>query len=796
MAARKRSSSKTTSASVDTTGQSEEKKIGIEHGYTGTAIYNGHLDVDYQEDWKDLTTRIPLIKQMKWSDSTISGILEAVKAPLKSAKYYIEPASQDADDLEIANFIKRAVFEELQQGYKFESFLESALSYLDYGFAVHEKIFKMKDGQVFWDRFAPRIQSSIHNWTITGKPWENGHPAGITQIVNGTDEVMVDGKAPKTNIVEIPWSKLVILTNKQEGNNFEGESMLRPAYLNWYCKQTLYKVSAISAERFGVGIPYIKHKKGIGGPKIDKLSELVKNIRSNEQAYAVFDTDVEEFGIMTPNGAGVGQNIIELLRLHDRKAYDSVLAGFLNLTSGEGGSNSLSQDHSAFFLRSLQCIAAKFCSTFDSHIQELVYINYPNAKRYPCMKVSDISHQSLLDYVNAMAIAREKELTPWIAKDEDKVREQLKLSALTDQDREEIEEEKEEAMQAQRDLMTSASSADPKEAKKEEDMVKDPVVKVDDEESSYTELAEDSPLRPTKREATFVKNISDYENLLESTFADIQAMVAPYEQKYREVARKIYEQADKERIDGVERFARTAKNKDLEKKVLAAVKVITDNIEAKLIDSPIQKRLFASTREKALKAVKEDETLLSEIAVDERKFDSFVRGYNSNVEGILFNEPRRIAENIIMNFGSQVSVGLAVKQTDGIEFNKNILKLSTITHARAAYNAIQFDANVSRGFTHYKVLVPKKTIKTLDPSGKTAELLFGIYTAGQLNKRINDEMDGKNTDVISGLGLHHGAFTYYFPVPSDQLDEELALSKQQRASLREQLASNTASNEE
>ena len=798
MAARKKGRAKSTEKVVDTSVQTGEAPLGVEVGYTGTDIFSGNLQVDYRQEWQNLSTRVPLIQQMMFSDTTITAILEAVKSPLMSAKYYVEPASQEQEDLEIAAFVKRALFEELQSGYRFADFLEEALTYLEYGFMVFEKIYKRgADGYIYWDRFAPRIQSSIHSWTIKNQPWVNGYPVGISQIVNGTDEIRGEGKKTPSNLVEIPWKKLVLFTRKQKGSNFEGESILSSSYLPWYAKQVLYKVASISAERFGVGIPYIKHKK-TGAPKIDKYKELVKNIRSNEQAYAVFDEDVVEFDILTPRGNGSGQNIIELIRTHDRKIYDSVLAGFLNLTSGEGGSNGLSKDHSSFFLRGLQRVAAKFCSVMDSHIQELVYINFPNAARYPCLKVSDISEESLVDYVTAMSMAKEKGLTPWLEKDIDKAREQLKLSPLTEEEKKEIEEDKEEMASlmkqpASSDKETDSSSTAEKEDEEESDDTND---NGQLSEQVNKLFAEDETLSPTKRESVFVKNISDYENFLESSWAEIVNVITPLEEKYRYVAKRAYEVADKERIDGVLKFARTKKNKELEKKVLKAVDFITDKVKEKLLNSPLQLRLFSITKKKALEAIKDDEKQLSEIEIDEAKFNSFVRGYTSNVEGVLFNDPRRIAENIILNFGSQVSVDLAVKQADGIEFNRNILKLSTITHARAAYNAIQFDANVQRGFTHFKVLVPKKTVKTLNPTGKTAELLFGIFTAAELNKKIHEETGGKNTDAIAGLGIHHGSFTYYLPVSSEQLSEEKALSKQQRAKLREQLENNDENEQE
>jgi hypothetical protein len=67
----------------------------------------------------------------------------------------------------------------------------------------------------------------------------------------------------------------------------------------------------------------------------NKLVEMLKNIRSNEQSYGVYTDDVESLEILTPKGTGVGTMIQEAIKHHDRKMYDSILAGFLNLTTGE-----------------------------------------------------------------------------------------------------------------------------------------------------------------------------------------------------------------------------------------------------------------------------------------------------------------------------------------------------------------------------------------------------------------------------------------------------------------------------
>ena len=165
-----------------------------------------------------------------------------------------------------------------------------------------------------------------------------------------------------------------------------------------------------------------------------------------------------------------------------------------------------------------------------------------------------------------------------------------------------------------------------------------------------------------------------------------------------------------------------------------------------------------------------------------------MKGYRSNVDALLYNDPRRVEENIIQNFGSQVSIDLAVSQLDGPIFNRNVLSLSLLSHPRGAYNAIQFDINNARGFTMYKVLAPKNVISNLDPSGMTAKLLFGIYTVAQFNKKVSEMTDGKTSEAVNGLGIHHNAITYFFPIPSDQLDEEQKISRAQRSQLKDDLS--------
>ncbi len=106
------------------------------------------------------------------------------------------------------------------------------------------------------------------------------------------------------------------------------------------------------------------------------------------------------------------------------------------------------------------------------------------------------------------------------------------------------------------------------------------------------------------------------------------------------------------------------------------------------------------------------------------------------MQGVIYNENRRVLENITLNYGSEASVELAKKTASEISINKNILSLSFITHPRALYKFIIYSDAQAEGFTMFKTLVPTNMIENVidRPFGMTASLLYTISTAAQINQ--------------------------------------------------------------
>lgn len=240
-------------------------------------------------------------------------------------------------------------------------------------------------------------------------------------------------------------------------------------------------------------------------------------------------------------------------------------------------------------------------------------------------------------------------------------------------------------------------------------------------------------LEPTKREKVFTKNITSFEQYLNKKYDEAEKIVAEAEKEYQAVLTELYDNSETARVDGVvclvyDKTKITAGKNKCQK--------IANKLEKKLIDSALQDEIFDAAMTEANATMEQNDKLLAyKVDIKPGMVNTFIDGYKSNMQGVIYNENRRVLENITLNYGSEASLDLA-KKTAEISFNRNILALSFITHPRALYKMIIYNGAIEEGFTMFKTLVPvDKLPNVIDrPYGMTASMLFTISTAAQINK--------------------------------------------------------------
>lgn len=359
-----------------------------ELGRIGTPFFQGITADEYNSDLQG-QRGIETYDKMRRSDAQVQAILWVCELPLRAAKWAIEPGADDAKSIEIAEAVEENLLEEMS--ITWDDFLRHALLMLPFGHMVFEKVWERRDGGLRYRKLAPRMPQSIDKWDMEA----DGGLRGIEQLVwaNGTYERPY-----------IPIEKLLVFTNRKEGANWTGQSLLRAAYKHWYYKDNFYRIDAIANERHGVGVPYVKMSAEAAVEDYEEAAEILQSLHAHERSYVVGKHCWEEFtmvGVDRPTQSLV--STLSSIEHHDVMIARSILAQFINLGSTETGSYALSEDQSSFFLMALQAVANQITDVMNTYaIRPLVDVNWGPQEEYPRLTYSKLEQRDLATYGDAI----------------------------------------------------------------------------------------------------------------------------------------------------------------------------------------------------------------------------------------------------------------------------------------------------------------------------------------------------------------------------------------------------------
>src|SRR5690606_32460821 len=143
-------------------------------------------------------------------------------------------------------------------------FVQEALTMLQFGFSVHEIVYKRAhDGSIRWKKLPIRGQDTIHTWVFD----DEGGIKGIEQ--------RVDWQPGKPPTVFIPIEKLLLFRTSSTKNSPEARSVLRTAYRPYYFKKRIEVIEAIGIERNLAGYPVLYVQEEL----FQEIEEAMVNIK-------------------------------------------------------------------------------------------------------------------------------------------------------------------------------------------------------------------------------------------------------------------------------------------------------------------------------------------------------------------------------------------------------------------------------------------------------------------------------------------------------------------------------------
>lgn len=416
-------------------------------GTSGTEIFSGYFDEEYLTKLLN-TEGIKVFDQMRRSDGQVAMLLRVVKNPIKSARHWIEPASDEDEHVEHAEFIKHVLFEDMgyPDGTKRKSFLTfvtEALTFVEFGFSVFEMVHKSVKNHPVWGDYLGikdlgfRHQRSIIEWDLH----ENGGIKSVRQMVDG--DLMVD--------VLIPGQHLLVFSIEKEGDNYEGISMLRACYGSYFRKNIYRKLQAIGIERASRGVP-------VGTMPIEMLErDDWEDQRQSFQKVIDKISGHEMNGIVT----GPGYELTELKIQHDADKVQQViasenvemskafLANFMELgLEQNGGSYSLGSDLSDIFLAGIECVGNLIEEPLNNDlIKPLIDAKFGPQEKYPKMKFKGINDKAGTETAEVLTSLEREGLIQKSEKVKAHIHQLYNLPDFDPDIEEELEEKRREAKQ-------------------------------------------------------------------------------------------------------------------------------------------------------------------------------------------------------------------------------------------------------------------------------------------------------------------------------------------------------------
>src|SRR6266576_3313806 len=348
----------------------------------------------------DYTANVQFQKMVR-SDASVRTSLRAGKAPVLGGDYFIDAASNDPINLQIAEFVNFNLFDGMTT--PFLKTMELILKFFESprGNSIFELVWENRE-------WAPTssVSGSANrkNYTMLRKlayrPPEtivdykydnNGGPAGI---VHGA--IQADGTRKE---VPIPISKLAIFVfDPESGDAFRGTPLLRSAYRNWFYKDRFYAIDGVQKERHGVGVPDIELQPGYDAEDKKAAIEMAKNLRTNENAYIVRNPK------MKVSFAELSGNLVDALvsaEHHDTMIMKNIMVQFLNMAASGGRATSATAQDT--FLKSMEYIANSICDVYNLYvIPPLVAANF-KTNRFPELNCKGIGQaKDLAMFASAM----------------------------------------------------------------------------------------------------------------------------------------------------------------------------------------------------------------------------------------------------------------------------------------------------------------------------------------------------------------------------------------------------------
>ena len=323
-------------AEIDKQAEASSRAVFREIGSTGLKQSAGQVLEDPLPELRTLEQRVRAFKEMR-DDPVAGAVLFAIEQFCKTAPWDVEPADDSDSGRRDADFLRENMN---GMSHSWLDFVQEALTMLQFGFSVHEIVYKSApDGSIRWKKLPIRGQDTILAWVFD----DEGGIKGIEQ--------RGDWQPGKPPTVFIPIEKLLLFRTSSTKNSPEARSVLRTAYRPYYFKKRIEVIEAIGIERNLAGYPvlYVPDDLFIESEeakaRLKYAQEIVSRIRKDEAMGAVLPQSWKDAGglVLLASEGSQTMDTERVIQRYDARIAMSVLADIILMGHENAGSYALAE---------------------------------------------------------------------------------------------------------------------------------------------------------------------------------------------------------------------------------------------------------------------------------------------------------------------------------------------------------------------------------------------------------------------------------------------------------------------
>ena len=380
---------------VDRTALEKQRVIQPrkEIGSTGLIQWGGTVDEEFLKLLRG-PRAVKAYREMRDNDAVVGALIYLIDLVVRQVAWRFVPKDESPEAGRAAELAQTSLE---QMSFTWRDTLSEILSFLVYGWAYHEVVYKKRvDGLLGWAKWAIRGQDTLERWTFD----EEG---GI--------QAMVQVAPPRYRSTPIPIDKALLFRTRIERNNPQGRSILRSAYRTWYMKRRIEEIEGIGIERDLAGIPVLTPPEGLdlwntndaaAVSKRQEAEKVVRNIRRDQH-----EGIVKPFGwdlTLLTTGGRRQFDLNQTLNRMDTRIAMTALAEFLMLGTQTVGSFALSSSKTELFSLATGSYLDIIADVVDRHATpKLLEVNGMPAELAPKLMHGDIETVSLGDVAETLS---------------------------------------------------------------------------------------------------------------------------------------------------------------------------------------------------------------------------------------------------------------------------------------------------------------------------------------------------------------------------------------------------------